>query len=129
MALIKKSLTFQNRVGYFYLMKPSGIYILLIFGVSIAISGASGLSAAKGTPPRLSAYEGKSFAGPKDPEFKNYERALQNHIARRIQKRFGIDLDSKSYSGFDLLEIEALFRMKKSDEPLDLFLKLFPKTP
>lgn len=110
-------------------MKPSGIYILLILAVSIAIEGAAGLAAAKGTPPRLSAYEGKLFSGPQDPEYKNYERVLQNHVARRIQKRFGVDLDPKSYSGFNLLEIEALLRMKKSDEPLELFLKLFPKTP
>ncbi len=38
-------------------------------------------------------------------------------------------LDSRKYSGFDLLEIEALFKFKKSSESYDLFLKGFPKIP
>jgi len=47
----------------------------------------------------------------------------------RISNRFGIALDPKIYSGFDLLEIEALFKCKKSEEPFDLFLKMVPKHP
>jgi hypothetical protein len=46
---------------------------------------------------------------------------------KRIDKEFGIALDPKKYSGFDLLEIEALFKCKKSNEPYDIFLKPFPK--
>jgi hypothetical protein len=46
-----------------------------------------------------------------------------------MSKRFGITLDPKTYSGFDLLEIESLFRCKKSDEPFDMFLKKLPKGP
>lgn len=110
-------------------MRSSWIYIILTLAMSIAIVGAAGHPSAKGTPPRLSAYEGKLFNGLQDPEFKDYDLALRNHLVRRIHKRFGIGLDPKTYSGFDLLEIEALIRVKKSDEPLDLFLKLFPKTP
>jgi hypothetical protein len=47
----------------------------------------------------------------------------------RISKQFGIALDPKNYSGFDLLEIESLFKCKKSGEPFDIFLKMFPKRP
>jgi hypothetical protein len=31
------------------------------------------------------------------------------------------------FPGFDLLEIEALFKCKKLNEPYDMFLKMFPK--
>jgi hypothetical protein len=47
----------------------------------------------------------------------------------RINKQFGVALDAKAYSGFDLLEIESLFKCKKSGEPFDTFLKMFPKHP
>jgi len=38
-------------------------------------------------------------------------------------------LDPKTYSGFDLLEIEGLFKCKKPGEPFDLFLRMFPRYP
>jgi hypothetical protein len=47
----------------------------------------------------------------------------------RINKQFGVTLDLKTYSGFDLLEIESLLKCKKSNEPFDMFLKMFPKYP
>jgi hypothetical protein len=47
----------------------------------------------------------------------------------QINKRFGIALDPKTYSGFDLLEIEAFFKCKKPEESFDFFLKMFPKRP
>lgn len=105
------------------------MFIILTLAVSIAIAGAAGPPGPKGTPSRLSAYEGKLFAGTQGPEFKEYDLALRKHLVKRIHKRFGIELDPKTYSGFDLLEIEALIRLKRSDEPLDFFLKLFPKSP
>ncbi len=82
-----------------------------------------------GLPSRFSAYDGKLFTGIQDPEFINYDIALRNYLTKRIQKRFGISIDSKIYSGFDLLEIESLIKCKRSGEPLDLFLKMFPKSP
>jgi len=75
------------------------------------------------------AYNGKSYKAIQNPEYIAYDQALRNYLAQRIERRFGIRLDSKRYSGFDLLEIESLFRCKKSSEPYDLFLKSFPKTP
>jgi hypothetical protein len=38
-------------------------------------------------------------------------------------------LDPKTYSGFDLFEISPFFKCKKSNEPFDIFLKMFPKHP
>jgi hypothetical protein len=74
-------------------------------------------------------HAGKSYAGTQDPSFLNYDLALREYMVDRIGKRFGIALDPKIYSGFDLLEIEALLRCKKTTEPLDAFLKMFPKRP
>ena len=76
---------------------------------------------------RVRAYQGKSYAGLKSSEYISYDIALRNYMVERIQRRFGVSLDPNKYSGFDLLEIESLFRCKKSAEPFDLFLKGFPK--
>ena len=88
-------------------------------------------ASAKPTPleAQLLEYAGKSYAGAQDPSYLNYDSILREVMVKRIQKQFGISLDPKIYSGSDLLEIEALFRCKRSDEPFDIFLKMFPKHP
>ena len=78
---------------------------------------------------RLLDYAGKYFTGPQDPSYQLYDLALREYMVDRINKRFGVALDPKTYSGFDLLEIESLFRCKKSNEPFEMFLKMFPKYP
>ena len=72
-------------------------------------------------------YVGKTYRGVQDPEYISYDQALRDYMVKRIKQRFGVELDPKKYSGFDLLEIEAVLRCRKSDEPLDMFLKMFPK--
>jgi len=74
-------------------------------------------------------YAGKSYTGAEDPSYLNYDLALREYMVDRIKKQFGVTLNPKNYSGFDLLEIEALFKCKKSEEPFDAFLKMFPKGP
>jgi hypothetical protein len=74
-------------------------------------------------------HSGKSYSGAQDPSYLDYDLALRKVVADRIFKRFGIAIDPKTYSGFDLLDIEALFKCKKSEEPFDLFLKMVPKRP
>jgi hypothetical protein len=74
-------------------------------------------------------HAGKSYSGAQDPSYQEYDLALRKYVADRILKRFGVALDPKIYSGFDLLDIEALFKCKKSEEPFNLFLHLFPKHP
>jgi hypothetical protein len=75
------------------------------------------------------AYGGKTFKGIQDPEYISYDQALRDYLVKEINKRYGITLDPKTYSGFDLLEIEAFIKCKKPTEPLDVFLKKFPKHP
>jgi len=77
----------------------------------------------------LLGHVGKSYTGVHDPSYQDYDLALREYMVDRIGRKFGIALDPKIYSGFDLLEIEALFKCKKSEEPFDIFLKMFPKHP
>jgi hypothetical protein len=80
-------------------------------------------------PARLLADAGKTFTGPRDPQFVSYDLALRDYLVKRINKEFGVTLDAKSYSGFDLLDIEACLKCKKSNEPVELYLKAFKKSP
>ena len=109
---------FAKKYLWFYLM-------VLILGSWVVIS----LVYAKenSLQYQLLDHAGKSYSGAQDPSYLEYDLALRKYVADRILKRFGIALDPKIYSGFDLLDIEALFKCKKSEESFEIFLKLFPK--
>jgi len=77
--------------------------------------------------PQLLTDAGKSYGGVQDPEYVSYDHALRDYMVKRIKKKFGVELDPKTYSGFDLLEIESFFECKKSDESFELFIKMFPR--
>ena len=70
-------------------------------------------------------HAGKSYTGVEDASYQDYDLVLRKCVADRIGKRFGIALDPNTYSGFELLEIEALFKCKKSEESFDIFLRAF----
>jgi hypothetical protein len=108
-------------------MKLKWILTVLLFGLLFGFTPSSILAKGATMPPQITAYDGKSFAGFQDPEYLSYEQALGEYLVKRIGQAFGIALDPKKYSSFDLLEIEALFKCKKSNEPYDIFLKMFPK--
>jgi len=74
-------------------------------------------------------HAGESYKGVEDPAYISYDQALRASVVERINKEFGIALNAKTYSGFDLLEIEALLKCKKANEPVKDFLKGFPKYP
>jgi hypothetical protein len=101
----------------------AGIVIILLVCLNISSTRAD----EKSLQSQVLNYVGKTYAGVQDPDYISYDQALRDYMAKRIQQRFGIKLDPKQYSGFDLLEIEALFECKKPSEPFDLFLKNFPK--
>ena len=79
---------------------------ILFFGLTISSAFAKGTA----MPSRITAYDGKSFKDFEDPEYLSYDQALREYLVKRIDQKFGIALDPKKYSGFDLLEIEALFK-------------------
>lgn len=109
-------------------MMKSKWFLGALFIVS-GISFTASLTFSKETalPAQLSAYQGKSFTGPQDPEYLSYDRALREYLVKRIDQKFGIALDAKKYSSFDLLELEALFKCKKSSESYESLIKMFPK--
>lgn len=72
-------------------------------------------------------HAGKSYTGVEDASYQDYDLVLRKYVADRIGKRFGIAIDPNIYSGFELLEIEALFKCKKLEESFDIFLKMFVK--
>jgi len=98
------------------------LFIFLGFGFTASLT----FPKEAGMPAQIAAYDGKSYKGFQDPEYISYDQALREVLVKRIDQKFGIALDPKKYSGFDLLEIEALFKCKKSNEPFDLFLKMYP---
>ena len=99
--------------------------IFLLFCMIASSVHAKGIS----LPAQLLDYAGKSYMGIQDPSYLNYDLALREYMVNRINKQFGVTLNPKDYSGFDLLEIESLFKCKKSGESFDIFLKMFPKRP
>ena len=108
-------------------MKSKWFLLMFFIVLSFSLTVSSAFAKEAVMPARVTAYDGKSFAGLQDPEYLSYDQALREYLIKRIDQRFGIALDPKKYSGFDLLEIEALFKCKKSNEPYDAFLRMFPK--
>jgi hypothetical protein len=108
-------------------MKARWFLIVLLAGLWLGPTPSITFGKEATMPASVASYDGKSFAGFQDPEYVSYDQALREYLVKRIDQEFGIALDPKKYSGFELLEIEALFRCKKSNEPYDLFLKMFPK--
>jgi hypothetical protein len=76
---------------------------------------------------RLLENAGKTFTGMEDPAYQSYDQTLRDYVARRISRRYGVAVDPKGYSGFDLLEIEAFLKCKKSSEALHPYLQKFQK--
>ena len=97
---------------------------LLVFSLSVSPALADRASVQS----QVLQYVGKAYGSVQDSEYISYDQALRNHMVNRIRQKFGVDLDPKRYSGFELLEIESFFECKKSDEPFELFLKMFPRS-
>jgi len=101
-----------------------GFLVLCVGGTTFATNGTAVFF-----DPQLMPHTGKSFREAQDPEYRSYESTLREYMVKRIQQRFGLALDPKKYSGFDLLEIEAFLKCKKAEESPEAFLKQFPRQP
>ncbi len=71
-------------------------------------------------------YGGMLFAGPSDPEYRSYEQAIKPILLDQIEREYGVVLNGDTLSPEELLEINALLRLKRSDEPVDYILNRFP---
>jgi hypothetical protein len=108
-------------------MKRSRIFPILIIISGLFLTASSAHAEEVFFDPQLLPYGGKSYTGVQDPEYGPYSSALKDYMVKRIHQQFGVTLDPKTYSEFDLLEIEALLKCKKAEEPSDVILKMFPK--
>jgi hypothetical protein len=72
-------------------------------------------------------YAGRYFRSLSSADYSSYDREMSMHVAQRIKAHYDVDLDYTAYSAFDLLEIEALLKCKKSEESADSLLKRFQR--
>jgi hypothetical protein len=108
-------------------MKTIKLFPVVIILLFLVLSLSSNPVLAQNLRARLLENAGKTFAGTEDPAYQSYDQALRNYVAQRIGKRYGVAVDPKGYNGFDLLEIEAFLKCKKSSEALDPYLQKFQK--
>lgn len=110
-------------------MKKTTLLKMVLVAAGLSLIGFSAFGQGKNLRTQLLANEGKTFKSTEDPEFVSYDLVLREYVAKRIQKRYGVALDPKSFSGFDLLEIEALLKCKKASESIDPYVQKFRKQP
>jgi hypothetical protein len=103
-------------------------FISMVVGLLfLFLSLSSNPALAQNLRARLLENAGKTFTGIEDPAYQSYDQTLRDYVAKRISKRYGVAVDPKGYNGFDLLEIEAFLKCKKSSEVLDPYLQKFQK--
>jgi len=105
-------------------MKSVAIF-LLIFSPGLIFAPL--IHAIKTPGKGILGYVGQYFRNPSSPDYSSYDREMSMYVAKRIKAKHNVDLDYTSYSAFDLLEIEALLKCKKSDESVESLLKPFQK--
>ncbi len=108
-------------------MKAMKLLLMVIVLSFLFLSLSSDPVLAQNLRARLLENAGKTFSGIEDPAFQSYDQTLRDYVAKRISKRYGVAVDPKGYNGFDLLEIEAFLKCKKSSEALDPYLQKFQK--
>ena len=105
-------------------MKSIAILLLIISPVLIF---APCIHAKKTPREGILGYAGQYFKHPSSRDYSSYDREMSMYVAKRIKAQYNVDFDYTSYSAFDLLEIEALLKFKKSDESVESLLKPFQK--
>jgi hypothetical protein len=105
-------------------MKSIAILLLIISPVLIF---APCMHAKKTPSGGIVGYAGQYFKDPSSRDYSSYDREMSMYVAKRIKAQYNVDLNYTSYSAFDLLEIEALLKCKKSDEGVESLLKPFQK--
>jgi hypothetical protein len=106
-------------------MKGVALFLMIYFSGLIFPSWVHTQRAPGFHGPGIVAYSGRYFTDPSSPEYSSYDRKMSMYVAKRIKENYHVDLDHTSYSTFDLLEIEALLKCKRSDEPVESLLTRF----
>ena len=105
-------------------MKRAAIFLLVISPLLIF---APFIRAKKSPREGITTFAGQYFKSPSSPNYASYDQEMSMHVAQRIKAQYDVDLDYTRYSAFDMLEIEALLKCKKSREPVDSLLEPFKK--
>jgi hypothetical protein len=105
-------------------MKKTACLSALIFALTLMLCPPGTMAQeASGLGPK---YGGMLFAGPSDPQYRSYEQAIKPILLDQIEREYGVVLNGERLSPEELLEINALLRLKRSDEPVDYILNRFP---
>jgi hypothetical protein len=73
-----------------------------------------------------SMYGGKTFRNVSDPDYLSYERQIKAILLEKIELQYGVELNGDILSSDQLLEIEALLRLKRRSESVEYVLSRFP---
>lgn len=108
-------------------MKTMKLLLALVILSFLVLSLSADPLLAQNSRGRILENAGKTFTGTEDPAYQAYDQALRDYVAKRISKRYGVGVNPKVYNGFELLDIEAFLKCKKSSEALDSYLQKFQK--
>ncbi len=108
-------------------MRKNIFLTISVMVVALGLLAFSAYGQGKNLRAQLLENEGKTFKSTEDPDYQSYDQVLRDYVAKRIQKRYGLTLDPKAFSGYDLLEIEAYLKCKKPDESIDPYLQKLRK--
>lgn len=98
------------------------ISLVFVFGLVFSTPFARSQEASKLGP----RYGGKTYKSPSDPDYLSYEREIKAILLEKIEIQYGVELNGDILSSDQLLEIEALLRLKRSKESVEHILSRFP---
>lgn len=106
-------------------MKKTAFLISLVFLFVLVFSApfARSQEASKLGPK----YGGKTFRSSSDPGYLSYEREIKVILLEKIEIQYGVELNGDILSSDQLLEIEALLRLKSRKESVEHILSRFPE--
>ena len=106
-------------------MKRTLLFVIILSTMFLALSPAW-INAQEASRLGLR-YGGKSFESAQDPGYLSYEREIKPILLEKIRNRYGVELNADLLSSEELLEIDALLRLKRADESVEHILSRFPE--
>ncbi len=105
-------------------MKKTALLTFLVFSFCLLLYPSFiGSQEASNLGPK---YGGKTFTAPSDPEYLSYEREMKSILLEKIEIQYGVEVNGDILSSDQLLEIEALLRLKSNRESVEEILSRYP---
>ncbi len=105
-------------------MKKTALLISLIFFCTLFINPA--LTQSQEASKLGPKYGGKTYRTPSDPQYLSYEREIKAILLETIELQYGVEVNGDVLTSDQLLEIEALLRLKSKKESVEDILGRFP---